>query len=105
MMILLKSFILSIHYAEQFGELTKTHEDFCTVRTWPYTLYPYEDFSHCNEELENFNDARLLAKPLRNGLYSLLSLDNVELSSQNVSMRTPRIAWFHFIPFIVGRMI
>jgi hypothetical protein len=77
----------------------------CTIRTWPYTLYPYEDFSHCNEELENFNDAGQLAKALRNGHNSLLSLDDAELSSKSVSMRTPRFAWFQFILLTVERVI
>lgn len=44
----------------KLGKITKKRKFFYTTPTLLYTLYPYDDFLHCNEDFQNFNDAEQL---------------------------------------------
>ncbi|CAF1484139.1 unnamed protein product [Adineta steineri] len=96
--------ILSSPYAEQFDELMRTDDDFCTLEIEVYTLYSYNDYFNRDDDSNHFIDLERLAKSLRNSLNSRLTLDDVELSSQSVSMQTPRFAWFQFMFSLLSRL-
>lgn len=89
--------IISDSIAEELNRIVKTRKHFYTVSTVIYTLYPFEDYHKCDEDLNRFNDAEELGRSLRSFLSSFLTLDDVELSSQSVSIKTPRFAWFQFM--------
>ncbi|CAF0993115.1 unnamed protein product [Adineta steineri] len=96
--------ILSSPYAEQFDELMRTDDEFCTVEIEVYTLYSYNVYFNRGDDSNHFIDPERLAKSLRNSLNSRLTLDDVELSSQSVSMQTPRFAWFQFMFSLLSRL-
>ena len=90
-------FVKSDSFDKQINELALANEDFYSVPTSPYTMISNK---HC-EELEEhslvFSDEERLIKSLRDCLSSSLTLSDVELSSQSVSIETPRFAWFQFM--------
>jgi len=96
--------VISVSFAKKLSKLMKKHKKFYTVPTVPYTLYSYEDFTHCDEDSHNFNEPEQLGKALRNYLNSFLTLEDVELSSQSVSNQTPRFAWFQFMFILLSRL-
>jgi hypothetical protein len=96
--------VRSASFAKSIHELSKTRDDFYTITTALYTLYSYEDSPNYDEDCSNFNEAERLAKALRNHLSSLLTLEDVELSSQSVSAQAPQFAWFQFMFILLSHL-
>ncbi|UJR12922.1 hypothetical protein I4U23_017096 [Adineta vaga] len=87
-------FVKSASFIERIDELANTNDNFFSISTDHYTL----DFNQVpDEESGLFSDEECLAKFLRDYFNSFLTLADVDLSSQSVSLQTPRFAWFQFM--------
>ncbi|CAF4350456.1 unnamed protein product, partial [Rotaria sordida] len=87
----------SASFIEQINELANANDDFCSIPTSEYTLALEEVCYALDEEVGIFHDEERLAKALRDHLNSFLTITDVELSSQSVSLETPRFPWFQFM--------
>ncbi|CAF3949010.1 unnamed protein product [Rotaria sp. Silwood1] len=90
-------FIRSDSFREQLKQLSSTHDNFYLILTSEYILALEGTRTVWDEEFRIFHDEERLVKALRDHLNSFLTLDEVELSSQSVSLQTPRFAWFQFM--------
>ncbi|CAF3240214.1 unnamed protein product [Rotaria sp. Silwood2] len=89
--------IRSDSFIEQINELANANDNFYSISTSDYTLALEGVCCVFDEEFRLFHDEERLVKALRDHLNSFLTLDDVELSSQSVSLQTPRFAWFQFM--------
>lgn len=96
--------VVSVSFLTRIHELEKIRDDFYTVPTCEYHLDPDRSHNMLDEEFGFFNDEERLVKALRDFLNSLLTLDDVELSSQSVSLQTSSFAWFQFMFMLLSRL-
>ncbi|CAF1379550.1 unnamed protein product [Rotaria sordida] len=89
--------IRSDSFIEQINELASANDNFYSISTSQYTLALEGVCRVFDEEFRFFHDEERLVKALRDHLNSFLTLDDVELSSQSVSLQTARFAWFQFM--------
>ena len=89
--------VKSDSFDQQIYELAAANDNFYSICTSSYTLISGSRCKVLDEEFRYFRDDEQLAKSVRDDLNSLLTLSDVELSSQSVSIRTPCFAWFQFM--------
>jgi len=96
--------VQSNSFIEQIKVLSDINDDFYSISTTEYILALEGTCRVLDEEFRIFHDEERLAKALRNHLNSFLTLADVELSSQSVSMQTPLFAWFQFMFILLSRL-
>ncbi|CAF3359945.1 unnamed protein product [Rotaria sp. Silwood2] len=96
--------VTSFSFIEQIKELTNANDDLYSISTSEYTFALEGERRVFDEEFELCHDKERLAKALRDHLNSFLTLADVELSSQGVSLQTPRLAWFQFMFMLLSRL-
>ncbi|CAF1234288.1 unnamed protein product [Rotaria sp. Silwood1] len=96
--------VTSISFTDQINKLANVNDDFYSISTSEYILALEEVCRVFDKKFELFHDEERLAKALRDHLNSFLTLDDVELSSQSVSLQTPSFAWFQFMFMLLSRL-
>ena len=96
--------VKSDSFDEQIKEMATTNDEFCSILTCEYTFVA-EGTCYGGQELDYiFISEERLVNVLRSHLGESLTLTDVELSSQSVSMDTPRFVWFQFMFILLSRL-